>query len=82
MAYVGNELKGYGNLVIVKHSSGWITAYGHLSKTGVARGQKVSKGQSIAKVGSTGNVDSPQLYFGLRRGREAVNPESYIKLKR
>lgn len=82
VAYVGNELKGYGNLVIVKHSGGWITAYGHLSKSSVTRGQKVVKGQSIASVGSTGNVDSPQLYFGLRRGREAVNPESYIKLKR
>lgn len=82
VAYVGNELKGYGNLVILKHSSGWITAYGHLSKTSVSRGAKVSKGQVIAKVGSTGNVDAPQLYFGLRKGREAVNPESYIKLKR
>lgn len=79
VAYVGNELKGYGNLIIVKHSGGWITAYAHLSKTNVKRGQKVFKSQVIAAVGSTGNVDSSQLYFGLRKGRDAVNPESYLR---
>lgn len=79
IAYVGNELKGYGNLVIVKHSSGWITAYAHLSETLVTRGQKVVRGEKIAKVGATGNVKSPQLYFGLRKGRDAVNPENYLK---
>lgn len=79
VAYVGNELKGYGNLVILKHSGGWISAYGHLSKTSVVRGEKISKSQTIASVGATGNVDSPQLYFGLRKGRDAVNPEFYLK---
>ena len=78
MAYVGNELKGYGNLIIIKHSGGWITAYAHLSKTLVKRGQKVVKGDQIAEVGSTGNVNSPQLYFGLRKGRDSVNPENYL----
>lgn len=78
-AYVGNELKGYGNLVIIKHSGGWITAYAHLSKMSVARGQKVAKGEKIGLVGSSGNVTSPQLYFGLRKGRDAVNPENYLK---
>ncbi len=79
VAYVGNELKGYGNLVIIKHSGGWITAYAHLSKTAVKRGQKVNKLDTIAEVGSTGNVSSPQLYFGLRKGRDAVNPENYLR---
>ena len=79
VAYVGNELKGYGNLVIVKHSGGWITAYAHLAKATATRGQKVSKGQKIGTVGSTGNVTTPQLYFGLRKGRDAVNPENYLK---
>ncbi len=79
VAYVGNELKGYGNLVIVKHSGGWITAYAHLAKTNVTRGAKVKKGQKIGLVGSTGNVTSPQLYFGLRKGRDAVNPKNYLK---
>lgn len=78
VAYVGNELRGYGNLVIIKHSGGWISAYGHLDKTKVKRGSKVKKGENIATVGSTGNVKSPQLYFGLRKGREAVNPQSYL----
>ncbi len=78
IAYVGNELRGYGNLIIIKHSGGWISAYAHLDKTKVKRGIKVKKGQSIATVGSTGNVKSPQLYFGLRKGREAVNPQTYL----
>lgn len=79
VAYVGNELKGYGNLVIVKHGSGWITAYAHLKNWTVKRGEKISKGQKIGYVGSSGNVDSPQLYFGLRKGRDAVNPENYLQ---
>jgi murein DD-endopeptidase MepM/ murein hydrolase activator NlpD len=79
VAYVGNELKGYGNLLIIKHSGGWISAYAHLDKSKVKRGAKVKKGQNIATVGSTGNVKSPQLYFGLRKGREAVNPQTYLK---
>ena len=68
-----------GNLIIVKHAGGWITAYAHLGKWTVKRGESVKKGQKIANVGSTGNVNSPQLYFGLRKGRDAVNPENYLK---
>lgn len=79
VAYVGNELKGYGNLVIVKHAGGWITAYAHLQKSTVERGEKVEKGTKVGLVGATGNVDSPQLYFGLRKGRDAVNPVNYLK---
>ena len=79
VAYVGNELKGYGNLVIIKHGSGWITSYAHLKNWNVKRGEKVTQGQKIGAVGSSGNVDSPQLYFGLRKGRDAVNPENYLK---
>ena len=81
VAYVGNELKGYGNLIILKHSDGWITAYAHLSQTTVKRGEKIKKGKTIGAVGATGNVDSPQLYFGLRKGRDAVNPENYLIAK-
>lgn len=79
VAYVGNELKGYGNLIIIKHYGGWITAYGHLSDSKVKRGDKVEKSQVIASAGATGNVDSTQLYFALRKGRDAVNPENYLK---
>ncbi|MFT6105974.1 MAG: murein DD-endopeptidase MepM/ murein hydrolase activator NlpD [Rickettsiales bacterium] len=78
VAYVGDELRGYGNLIIIKHAGGWISAYGHLSSTNVKRGANVKKGQIIAKAGSTGNVKSTQLYFGLRKGREAVNPQKYL----
>ena len=78
VAYVGSELKGYGNLVIVKHSGGWISAYAHLKNSAVAIGQKISKGQRIGNVGNSGKVKFPQLYFGLRKGRDAVNPENYL----
>jgi murein DD-endopeptidase MepM/ murein hydrolase activator NlpD len=78
VAYVGDELRGYGNLIIIKHSGGWISAYGHLGNTKVKRGINVKKGQIIANAGSTGNVKSTQLYFGLRKGREAVNPQKYL----
>ena len=74
-------MKGYGNLIILKHSDGWITAYAHLSQTTVKRGEKIKKGKTIGAVGATGNVDSPQLYFGLRKGRDAVNPENYLIAK-
>ena len=78
VAYVGSELKGYGNLVIVKHSGGWISAYAHLKNSAVASGQKINKGQKIGNVGNSGKVKFPQLYFGLRKGRDAVNPENYL----
>jgi murein DD-endopeptidase MepM/ murein hydrolase activator NlpD len=78
VAYVGNELKGYGNLVIVKHPGGFVTAYAHLKDAGVKRGQKINKGDKIARVGMSGNVDAPQLYFGLRKGRDAVDPLNYL----
>ena len=78
VAYVGSELKGYGNLVIVKHSGGWISAYAHLKNSVVAIGQKIGKGQKIGNVGNSGKVKFPQLYFGLRKGRDAVNPENYL----
>lgn len=79
VAYVGNELKGYGNLVIIKHKNKYITAYAHLSKFSVKRGDKISQGQEVGLVGSSGNVSSPQLYFGLRKGRDAINPKKYLR---
>ncbi|GDX35987.1 hypothetical protein LBMAG18_04980 [Alphaproteobacteria bacterium] len=79
VAYAGSELKGYGNLVIIKHSQGWITAYAHLKEINVSKGQKILKSQKIGSVGNTGSVNFPQLYFGLRKGREAVNPQNYLK---
>jgi murein DD-endopeptidase MepM/ murein hydrolase activator NlpD len=78
VAYAGNELRGYGNLVLVKHASGWITAYAHLDEVLVKRGDTVSRGQLIAKVGATGGVSEPQLHFELRRGKQAVDPREFL----
>jgi murein DD-endopeptidase MepM/ murein hydrolase activator NlpD len=78
VAYTGNELRGYGNLILVKHASGWISAYAHCDQVLVKRGEKVARGQVIARVGSTGNVSEPQLHFELRRGQHAVDPREFL----
>ena len=78
VAYAGNELKGFGNLILVKHSDGWITAYAHNDKLLVKKGQKVVRGEKIATVGSTGSVTVPQLHFEVRAGKKAVNPRTYL----
>ena len=70
VAYAGNEIRGYGNLVLVKHPDGFISAYAHLDSLLVKRGDTVSRGQVIAKVGNTGGVSEPQLHFELRRGKK------------
>ena len=78
IVYAGNELKGFGNLILVKHSGGWITAYAHNQKLLVKKGQKVKRGEKIATVGNTGGVSSPQLHFEVRAGKKAVNPLNYL----
>jgi murein DD-endopeptidase MepM/ murein hydrolase activator NlpD len=78
VAYVGNELRGYGNLVLVKHEGGWISAYAHCEELLVKQGEKVNRGQEIAKVGATGGVSEPQLHFELRRGKRAVDPREFL----
>ncbi|HWA50519.1 MAG TPA: peptidoglycan DD-metalloendopeptidase family protein [Dongiaceae bacterium] len=74
VAYAGSELKGFGNMVLVRHADGWVTAYAHNSSLLVQKGAKVRQGQTIARVGSSGNVDKPQLHFELRQGTKAVDP--------
>ena len=78
VAYAGNELRGFGNLLIVKHADGWVTAYAHNEKLLVGRGDQVARGQAIAVVGSTGNVSEPQLHFEIRRGQRALDPLKYL----
>jgi murein DD-endopeptidase MepM/ murein hydrolase activator NlpD len=78
VAYTGNELRGYGNLILVKHANGWISAYAHCDSILVKRGEKVVRGQVIARVGSSGNVSEPQLHFELRRGQHAVDPREFL----
>ncbi|WP_377809377.1 LysM peptidoglycan-binding domain-containing M23 family metallopeptidase [Azospirillum sp. A29] len=81
VAYAGNELRGFGNLLLLKHSDGWITAYAHLDKIEVERGASVKRGQVIARVGQTGGVSSPQLHFELRKGSQAVDPSDQMDRK-
>lgn len=79
VVYAGNELRGFGNLLLIKHSGGWVTAYAHNDKVLVKRGARVAKGQQIATVGSTGSVKNPQLHFEMRRGRVARDPRKYLR---
>jgi murein DD-endopeptidase MepM/ murein hydrolase activator NlpD len=78
VAYAGNEIRGFGNLLLIKHSGGWITAYAHNDRILVKRGDKIRKGQVISRIGSTGNVATPQLHFEIRRGRQAVDPMKHL----
>ena len=78
VAYAGNELRGYGNLILIKHADGWISAYGHCDELLVKKGDQVNRGKVIAKVGATGNVSEPQLYFELRRGKQPVDPRQFL----
>ncbi|RTL92628.1 LysM peptidoglycan-binding domain-containing protein, partial [Ancylobacter aquaticus] len=78
VAYAGSELKGYGNLVLIKHADGWVTAYANNSALEVKKGDTVKRGQVIAKAGQTGNVTSPQLHFEIRKGSQPVDPSQYL----
>lgn len=78
VAYSGNELKGYGNLVLVRHSNGYVTAYAHASELMVKRGETIKRGQVIAKSGQSGEVGSPQLHFEIRKGSSPVDPNQFL----
>ena len=78
VVYAGNELKGYGNLVLIQHTNGFVTAYAHASELMVKRGDTVKRGQVIAHAGQTGNVTSPQLHFEVRKGSTPVDPTQYL----
>ena len=79
VAYAGNELKGFGNLILIKHNDGWVTAYAHADKITVKKGQKVAKGATIGTVGTSGGVSTPQLHFETRAGKKALNPKAYLQ---
>ena len=78
VAYSGNELKGYGNLVLVRHANGYVTAYAHASELLVKRGDTIKRGQIIAKSGQSGEVGSPQLHFEIRKGSTPVDPLQFL----
>ena len=78
VAYAGNELPGYGNLLLIRHDGGWMSAYAHNDNLLVSRGDEVKRGQIVSHAGSTGSVASPQAHFELRRNGKPVNPEKYL----
>jgi murein DD-endopeptidase MepM/ murein hydrolase activator NlpD len=78
VAYAGNELKGYGNLILIRHEGGWVTAYAHAKELFVKRGDTVKRGDVIAKAGQTGSVTSPQLHFEVRKGATAMDPLKFL----
>ena len=78
VAYAGNELKGYGNLVLIRHDNGYVTAYAHAKELFVKRGDTVKRGDVIAKAGQTGSVSSPQLHFEVRKGATALDPMKFL----
>ena len=78
VTYAGNELKGYGNLILIKHGDTYVTAYAHTNSIGVARGQRVAKGDVIGTVGETGDVTRPQLHFEIRRNMKPIDPRAIL----
>ena len=79
VAYAGSELKGYGNLILIRHDDGYVSAYAHNRDLLVKRGDVVRRGQIIANSGRTGNVNAPQLHFEIRRGSDPVDPMPYLR---
>jgi murein DD-endopeptidase MepM/ murein hydrolase activator NlpD len=78
VAYAGNELKTYGNLVLVRHANGYVTAYAHASEILVKRDEQIKRGQIIAKAGQTGSVSAPQVHFEIRRNSTPVDPAPFL----
>lgn len=78
VTYAGNELKGYGNLVLIRHDDGYVTAYAHAERIAVDRGERVAKGQVIGYAGATGDVSRPQLHFEIRHGVQPVDPKPLL----
>jgi murein DD-endopeptidase MepM/ murein hydrolase activator NlpD len=80
VAYAGNELKSYGNMILVRHYNGYVTAYAHASELMVKRGDQVKRGQIIARAGQTGSVSAPQLHFEVRKGKVPLDPAQFLPL--
>lgn len=79
VVYAGNEMKGLGNLVLIRHEGGWVTAYAHLDRMLVSRDNVVAPGDMIGTVGSTGNVSAPQVHFETRLDGKAIDPQTVVK---
>jgi murein DD-endopeptidase MepM/ murein hydrolase activator NlpD len=79
VVYAGNEMKGFGNLILIRHEGGWVTAYAYLDRMLVAKDAIVAQGDMIGTVGKTGNISSPQLHFETRHEGKVVDPDSVVK---
>lgn len=66
VVYAGDQVPGFGNLVLIKHADGWVSAYGHLSRIDVKIQQRLGQGQQIGQIGASGGVGEPQLHFEIR----------------
>jgi murein DD-endopeptidase MepM/ murein hydrolase activator NlpD len=82
VTYAGNQLRSYGNLLLIKHDDGYVTAYAHAQSLNVQKGDHVLKGQVIGTVGQTGDVTQPQLHFEIRNGVQPVNPMALLVASR
>ena len=78
VAYAGNDIRGLGNLLLIRHAEGWVTAYAHADSFAVRQGDVVARGQVVGKAGATGNVPAPTLHFEIRQGSRAVDPLQYL----
>ena len=78
VAYAGSEVKGFGNLVMIRHPDGWVSVYGNNSEIKVKRGDEIKRGQIIALSGQSGDVSAPQLHFELRKGSVPVDPAEHL----
>lgn len=80
IVYNGSQIEGYGNMVLIRHADGYMTAYAHMDKILVKKGDRVKRGQTVGTVGSTGHVSTPQLHFEIRKGKNAIDPSPYINI--
>ncbi|MEM8797334.1 MAG: M23 family metallopeptidase, partial [Pseudomonadota bacterium] len=76
--YASDDLKGYGKMVLVRHSNGFVSAYAHVDNLKVEQGDRVRQGQVIALSGKSGGVQTPQLHFQLRDGRKPIDPLDHL----
>lgn len=79
VAYASNQLAGYGNLLLIRHADGFVSAYAHNERILVRTGQQVRRGDVVARVGKSGGVREPQLHFEIRKGRRALDPLDYLE---
>lgn len=78
VVYAGNEVEGYGNLLLIRHADGLLSTYGHNDELLVGEGDHVTQGQTIARAGTTGTTENAQLYFELRRDNKVIDPRPYL----